>query len=1095
MDMRNRRIGLDGEWKIQIGGGPYTQEELTAELKEPEDKIQLPGSLQEQGYGNEINKDTPWVQSLYDRLWEQRKEYRCGQESGFKVPFTAQPKRHYTGQAWYYKNFRITNDDGNGKEESAMQAFFYIERTGWKSSLWLDGTYMGSLTGLCAPHEYELGALKEGEHTIVVCVDNSWQLPYRPDGHGVSDALGGTWNGMAGEIYIELQPAVYIKEIRIDTDIDKKEAGFLVSICNRTAEAEYAKICLSGEEKEVLAGPGITKASITKRYKEGAALWDEFHGNLYTESIAVHSRYGISERKERFGFRKLETKAGRFLLNHRPAYFRGNHLGGDYPLTGYMDTSRAYWEERMGAIKEWGMNFIRFHSYCPPETAFEVADEMGIYLQVECGMWNVFNSGIPMLGILEEETERILKSYGNHPSFVFLSPSNEPGGDWLEPLTDWVRRQKEKDNRRLYTVQSGWPYPVTPDKITGTDYIYFHRSGEGLKPGGTIRNSQGWYGKDYRESLLGVKYPVICHELGQWCSYPDFDVIDSFQGFLQPGNFEIYKESAKAHGVYEYNKAFAYNSGRLQLKMYKEDIEANLRTPHLYGFEMLELHDYIGQGTALIGLLDPFFKNKGYTSPEEFRQFNNATVPLLRLERRIYEQGEKIQGLLEFCHFGEKELKDIVIDCVLKEEGGLVREKLSYPVANLPIQKNFEIGMVSFPTQDLSVPKQYCLEAGIRDTDIKNHWDIFLYPKEKEEAPPEDLIYTRELTKALACLKEGRKVIFAPTENQLTYDCPPLSFKPVFWNAQMGPTYRRGMGLLCDAGHPALGEFPTKTYADWQWKDIMDYGNGINLGKIGEHVTCIVRVIDDWNRNYPLGLIFECRMNGGKLLVVSSDMEKSIPGRQLMKSLFAYAASEKFRPEKELNANDFLICFHRRDTMGTLGVAAKLLEDPKEDLSGMFDGDGESNYVSGKLGHPYRIQMRFPKEITVRGFYYLPRQNQRELEGEVKSYELQMEKDGIWETICSGSFLSTFEPQKVIWENPVKSRCFCFVAVNGFGRADTPYWSQEREGWRVERKDYQDSYFSAAEFSFIVEDELESPDISGRKTLKSVKSVTQEIDN
>ena len=159
-----------------------------------------------------------------------------------------------------------------------------------------------------------------------------------------------------------------------------------------------------------------------------------------------------------------------FYVNGRPTYFRGTHFGGDYPLTGYPSCEPEFWDRLMGRVKEWGLNYIRFHSYCPPDAAFAAADRAGVYLQAECGMWNSFWDGCSMNEVLKEETEKILDAFGNHPSFVMLSPSNEPGGDWYSPLSAWVKEWKEKDGRRLYTAQSGWPYPMPPDKITGTDY-------------------------------------------------------------------------------------------------------------------------------------------------------------------------------------------------------------------------------------------------------------------------------------------------------------------------------------------------------------------------------------------------------------------------------------------------------------------------------------------------------------------------------------------------------------------------------------------------------------------------------------------------
>ena len=217
---------------------------------------------------------------------------------------------------------------------------------------------------------------------------------------------------------------------------------------------------------------------------------------------------------------------------------------------------------------------MRCHSYCPPEAAFAAADEMEIYLQPECGMWNHFEENIPMLDVLKEETRRILEQFGHHPSFVLFSPTNEPSGNWYGVLRKWVEETREYDrylgyeNRRVYTAQSGWFYDTAPSQVEGTDYLYFHRSAYGPYLGGSIRGPVGWRGGNYTPSLEQADKPVICHELGQWCAYPDFHIIDSFSGYLIPGNYQVFREHCKAQGLLGLNREFAYASGRNQVRLY-----------------------------------------------------------------------------------------------------------------------------------------------------------------------------------------------------------------------------------------------------------------------------------------------------------------------------------------------------------------------------------------------------------------------------------------------------------------------------------------------------------------------------------------------
>ena len=75
-------------------------------------------------------------------------------------------------------------------------------------------------------------------------------------------------------------------------------------------------------------------------------------------------------------------------------------------------------------------NHLRIHPRCPPEAAFNVADTMGLYLQVELPLWTL-NVGEDKgtVDFLYTEAAHIMKEYGNHPSFCFWSLGNELQGD------------------------------------------------------------------------------------------------------------------------------------------------------------------------------------------------------------------------------------------------------------------------------------------------------------------------------------------------------------------------------------------------------------------------------------------------------------------------------------------------------------------------------------------------------------------------------------------------------------------------------------------------------------------------------------------
>jgi hypothetical protein len=376
---------------------------------------------------------------------------------------------------------------------------------------------------------------------------------------------------------------------------------------------------------------------------DDALLWDEFNPNVYQLNLSLESGKETNQTTVDFGLREFKVDGTRFTINGRPVFLRGTLECAIFPLTGYPPTKTDYWKKIYTAVKDHGLNHIRFHSWCPPEAAYTLADSMGIYLQVEASSWpnqsTELGSGLPIDQYIWDESKRIIDTYGNHPSFVLMASGNEPGGSKRDQfLSEFVQYWKETDSRRLYTSGSGWP--IIPEN----DYHVTHREtriqGWGEELNSVINSEPPKTTYDWSDKVRREGMPIISHEIGQWCVYPNFKEIEKYTGVLKAKNFEIFRESLKAHHMGHLADSFMLASGKLQALCYKADIEAALRTPEFGGFQLLDLHDFPGQGTALVGVLDPFWEEKGYISPEEYRRFCNTTVPLARLEKRIFVEGE-----------------------------------------------------------------------------------------------------------------------------------------------------------------------------------------------------------------------------------------------------------------------------------------------------------------------------------------------------------------------------------------------------------------------------------------------------------------------
>jgi hypothetical protein len=632
-----------------------------------------------------------------------------------------------------------------------------------------------------------------------------------------------------------------------------------------------------------------------------AKTWDEFQPHLHTLNIALESPAGKHARELTFGLREITWRGKDPLINGRVVNFRTTHFGLDFPLTGYPATDVESWKKIIRRCQEFGLNGIRFHSCCPPDAAFTAADELGFYLQPECGLWAPFHPDSTFTRYLEEETPLLLRAYGNHPSFVMFSPSNEPSGRYTQVTPQWAKRWHELDPRRLYSAGTGWN---RPEQVTGGAQVAgLVRFGKG-----ELRNTTGWFGADFRTALDGVEIPVLAHEIGQWCAYPDFSVIDKFTGYLRPSNYRIFRHIAERNGLLGQNRDLAWASGKFQLACYKEELEANLRTPGLAGHQMLDIRDYLGQGTALIGVLDAFWDPKSYVTGAEFRRFHSKTVPLARLKKRIFTTADTLESDVEIYHFGATPLMAAKPCWKVTTAAGSVLASGKWDARDIPVGRNIPLGRVSVALASLPAPGALKLVVGLEGTAIENDWNFWLYPTETASPAPEGLLVSNNWSEATARLAEGGKVLFTPKQLDPALS-PPMRNTPVFWNIQMtvrppknpAPRFDAMLGLLCDPKHPALAAFPTDRHCDWQWTSIIHGVRSVNLTSAPLDLRPVVSAIDDWNRNWRLGVIFECRVGKGRLLVSAIPLDKMDPvTRQLRKSLIDYASGNSFQPSATL---------------------------------------------------------------------------------------------------------------------------------------------------------------------------------------------------
>lgn len=851
------KIDLSGQWQVKLDA----EKQETMPQAYPE-TMMLPGTTSAAGLGMpNPAKETGCLTDAY----------------------------RFEGAVWFMRTF--TAGDWTGE-----QTMLTLERTR-KTTVYLDGRPIGHQESLCTPHRYFLPPVHAGEHTLVIRVDNT-DYPTR-GGHLTSPDTQSNWNGITGEISLTVAHTL-LTDLTVRPDLRRgclRVHGHIIG-----APDGVAGIVLPGQMEHLLPyRRGVLDGECPLKGNE--AFWDEAHPEIHTISIDLDG----DVYETTFGLRDVRTVGRRLLINGRETFLRGKVDNLLYPKTGYTPTDVASWMTILGIAKEYGINHYRYHTACPPDAAFTAADLLGVYMAPELPFWGtVAEEGEEGYDererdFLFQEGFRILREYGHHPSFLWLSLGNELWGS-KDVLNRMMRAYREADDTKLYSSGAN-NYQFVPDVLDEENVFVGVRLGrerlirgsyamcdapqgivqttapesvsnydasivpETLGQSGEAGKVQIQYGTGVKEvdaqsaDALIPDVPVISHEVGQYVFYPDFSEIPHYTGPLKPRNIEAMRENLERAGLYGEHEAFFRQTGHLAVECYKREIETLLRSREVSGFQLLDLQDYTGQGTALVGVLDAMMENKGLISAEEWREFCAGTVVLGEFASFTGMMGEDIRFDVQISEC-DPEKRHTCIRCTLMDGE---RELYACDVAPGARQGRLTDAVsVTFPAECYRDAMQeritgltvvLTLEDGTR-----NHYPIWLIPRV-------DICITRE-----GIEKDGRMVAFVSAEEKAdgaAIVVPsaegqlPAEYCTDFWcypmfrsiSESMGKPVPVGtMGLSIDTASPLLKRFAQEDYTTPAWYAILQTAH---VQRLPADIHPAVQMIDNTERCARLGILYQ----------------------------------------------------------------------------------------------------------------------------------------------------------------------------------------------------------------------------------------------
>ena len=843
----------------------------------------------------------------------------------------------FSGWAWFRRTIDTDAVDCKYLE-------FFMERTRI-TEVFIDGISLGVQESFVAPHVYDLtDYIGTGIRELVVKVSN---VGYKTGGgHMTSPDTQTNWNGIVGRIELIGYGASYCKNVFISTDIGNNTVsitadvqGIGSGIAVISARATDSDTECSSVKAEFTGG----KLSSVVPLGDEVRLWSEYSPKLYELKIDI----GGDISTHIFGMREFKTDGGKFTVNGKHTFLRGKHDGMIFPKTAYAPCEVSEWLRVMKISRSFGINHYRFHTCCPPEAAFIAADMLGIYMEPQLPFWGTVHApdeegyNAEEQDFLISEGFAMLREFGNHPSFCMMSMGNELWGS-SERINEIMGMYKKADNRHLYTQGSNnfqW-YPrvvenddffvgvrLAKNRLIRGSYAMCdaplghiqtvkpsadHSYDSSIRPehyaydaeiphDATVQIQYGTTMKTVKASESDADFipeiPIVTHEIGQFETYPDFDEIKKYTGSLKARNFEVFRERLEAKGLGHLAKDFFRCSGQLAKACYKEELEAVFRSKLLGGFQILDIQDFSGQGTALVGMLDAFMDNKGIITSDEWREFCNDAVIQAIFDSYTPNAGSEFDFEIRVVNFRPESLKGKTV--IWKLTAGDCEQQGSAKIATDSDYN--DVTSVSLVLPAAQKITSALLSVSVEGTDIHNHYDLEIVPTVDKVTYGGVPVFREVGEEAEQQLSQGRTVLVFPELDKLKnsiegFYCQDFWCYPMFSaisRMMEKPEPVGTMGLVIENSHPALSRFACKEYSTPIWWDIVQNSRCeiLDGNSAGKHV--IVRMIDNFERNHDLALLYEYEKAGGKVVVCNSDPEKLMQtseGRLFIRSLLDYCS-------------------------------------------------------------------------------------------------------------------------------------------------------------------------------------------------------------
>lgn len=299
--------------------------------------------------------------------------------------------------------------------------FLRLDAVGQRAEVYVNGLLAGATDDMFLPLETELtGFLSDGTNRLRITVFcssfvNNGSKCLVPTGTWYAGQTRGIWQ----DAWLIERSGAFIENCFVKTEYESKRISYTAAVSG----AEDYRIRAFVEDPE---GRTVLTFDGASAVFENVRCWMPDDPYQYDLKLVLYVKdLPVSAFVQRFGFREITCKGKDLYINRVRLHLRGDA----WHYQGLAMQTREYALNWCRFAKENGINLIRPHGFPYPPCFYEAADETGVFLMAESG---IYGSGKSM----QADDERYIRAcrkhlkdfvlrYRNHPSVLCWSMQNE----------------------------------------------------------------------------------------------------------------------------------------------------------------------------------------------------------------------------------------------------------------------------------------------------------------------------------------------------------------------------------------------------------------------------------------------------------------------------------------------------------------------------------------------------------------------------------------------------------------------------------------------------------------------------------------------